>query len=94
VTVTTTVLNNGDPATGVQLSLVAYLDGEEVERFPINQSLSLPTGETPITTRYIPATGFTAGEWSFELLLEAVAPGGAAVVVARTTIEETITVTD
>jgi hypothetical protein len=92
VTVDTTVLNNGDPSTGVQLSLIAFLDGEEVERFPINQSLSLPTGETPITTRYIPATGFTTGEWTFELLLETVTPGGAAVVAARIEIETTIEV--
>jgi hypothetical protein len=92
VTVQAVIFNNGDPATGVQLSLVAYLDGEEVERFPINQSLSLPTGETPITTRYIPATGFTSGEWTFELLLETVTPGGAAVVAARIEIETTIEV--
>jgi hypothetical protein len=92
VTVDATVVNNGDPATGVQLSLIAKLNGEEVERFPINQSLSLPTGETPITTRYIPATGFTSGEWTFELLLETVTPGGAAVVAARIEIETTIEV--
>ncbi|MCC6704713.1 MAG: hypothetical protein IT334_07530 [Thermomicrobiales bacterium] len=92
VTVNASIINNGEPATGMQLSLIAFLDGEEVERFPINQSLSLPTGETPITTRYIPATGFTSGEWSFELVLETVTPSGAAVVVARTTIEETIAV--
>lgn len=94
VTLEADIVNSGEPANGVQLSLIAFLNGEEVERFPINQSLSLPTGETPITTRYIPATGFTEGEWSFELVLETVTPNGAAVVVARTMIEETIEVGD
>jgi hypothetical protein len=91
-TIESTIRNIGDPATGVQLSLIAMLDGEEVERFPISQSLSLPTGETPITTRYVPATGFTTGTWSFELVLETVSGSGAAVVVARAAIEETVVI--
>jgi len=86
------IANGGDPVANAQLSLIASVDGTEVERFPISQSLSLPTGDTPITTRYIPATGWTSGTWSFELLLETVEPGGAAVVVGRQAIEGTITI--
>jgi hypothetical protein len=86
------ISNIGDPVGNAQLSLIASVDGEEVERFPISQSLSLPTGDTPITTRYIPATGWTSGSWTFELLLETVEPGGAAVVVGRQPIEGAIVI--
>jgi hypothetical protein len=86
------ISNIGPPVANAQLSLIASVDGEEVERFPISQSLSLPSGDTPVTTRYIPATGWTTGEWSFELLLETVEPNGAAVVVGRQPIEGTITI--
>ena len=91
-TVDAVISNNGEPVANAQLSLIASVNGEEVERFPISQSLSLPTGETPITTRYIPATGWTSGEWTFELLLETVDPSGAAVVVGRQAIEGSITI--
>lgn len=92
VSIAATIRNIGEPATGVQLSLLAKRDGEEVERYPINQSLALPTGETAISARYIPATGWTSGEWSFELLLETVEPSGAAVVVTRLTLAETVSI--
>jgi hypothetical protein len=91
-TIDAIVSNSGDPVSNAQLSLVASLNGEEVERYPISQSLSLPAGDTPINTRYIPATGWTSGEWTFELLLETVEPNGAAVVVARQQIEGSITI--
>jgi hypothetical protein len=91
-TVDANISNGGDPITNAQLSLVASLNGKEVERYPISQSLSLSTGATPINTRYIPATGWTSGEWTFELLLETVEPNGAAVVVARQQIEGSITI--
>jgi hypothetical protein len=84
------IANSGEPVSNAQLSLIARVNGEEVERFPISQSLALPTGETPITTRYIPATGWTSGEWTFELLLETVDPSGAAVVVGRQVIDGSI----
>ncbi len=86
------IANTGEPIANAQLSLIASVDGNEVERFPISQSLSLPTGDTPVTTRYIPATGWTSGAWTFELLLETVEPSGAAVVVGRQAIDATITI--
>jgi len=87
-----TITNDGDPIANAQLSLIASVDGEEVERFPISQSLSLQSGDTPVSTRYIPLTGWTSGEWTFELLLETVESSGAAVVVGRQAIEGTITI--
>ncbi len=86
------ITNDGNPVANAQLSLIASVDGEEVERFPISQSLSLVSGDTPVTTRYIPATGWTSGTWTFELLLETVEPSGAAVVVGRQAIDATITI--
>ncbi len=86
------ISNFAEPVANAQLSLIASVGGEEVERFPISQSLSLPTGETPVSTRYIPATGWTTGEWTFELLLETVEPNGAAVVVGRLPIEGTVVI--
>jgi hypothetical protein len=86
------IRNNGEPVTNAQLSLIARLDGEEVERFPISQSLALPAGDTEVSTRYLPLTGWTSGEWTFELLLETVDTSGAAVVVASQPIEGTVIV--
>lgn len=86
------VTNIGPPVANAQLSLIASVDGAEVERFPISQSLSLPSGDTPVTTRYIPATGWTTGTWTFELLLETVESSGATMVVGRQAIDATITI--
>lgn len=91
-TIEATISNSGDPITNGQLSLIASVNGEEVERYPVSQSLSLPNGDTPITTRYIPATGWTAGTWTFELLLENVEPGGGSVVVGRYPIQDSISI--
>ncbi|MGN6031362.1 MAG: WxL protein peptidoglycan domain-containing protein [Thermomicrobiales bacterium] len=87
VTVNTVVSNSGDPIANGQLSLIAKKDGKEVERFPISQSLSVPTGDTPVSTRYIPAEGFTTGTWTFELLLETTDSSGAALVLAQQPID-------
>lgn len=84
------IRNSGDPVANAQLSLIAMVNGEEVDRFSISQSLALASGDTPINSRYIPATGWTSGTWSFELLLEVIDPAGAAVVVSRLPLEATI----
>lgn len=86
VSISTTVSNSGDPIANGQLSLIAKNDGKEVERFPISQSLSVPKGDTPVTTRYIPAEGFSKGTWTFDLLLETT-DGGAALVLAQQPID-------
>lgn len=91
-TIEAEIANAGDPAANAQLSLIASVDGNEAERFPISQSLALPNGTTPITTRYVPATGFTAGTWTFELVLETIDPAGVAVVVARAPVAESIVI--
>ncbi|MGD9713019.1 MAG: hypothetical protein AB7V46_13250, partial [Thermomicrobiales bacterium] len=90
VTIAAVILNRGDPVSNAQLSVVAYLNGQEIERFPVSQSLSLPAGETSISARYIPATGWQSGDWTFALLLETVEPGGASFVQASLPIPGTI----
>jgi hypothetical protein len=90
VSVEAVISNNDEPIANAQLTLVASRDGEEIERFPISQSLALPTGETPISTRYLPLEGWSSGTWTFELLLETVDPTGASVVLGRMPIEGTV----
>jgi hypothetical protein len=87
-----TISNSGEPVTNAQLSLLVSKDGDEVERFPISQSLALPGGDTDVNTRYIPLEGWSKGEWTFELLLETVESNGAAIVVASQPIEGSINV--
>jgi hypothetical protein len=87
-----TIANTGEPVTNAQLSLLVSKDGEEIESFPISQSLALPGGDTEVNTRYIPLEGWSSGEWTFELLLETVEGSGAAVVVASQPIEGSITI--
>lgn len=83
-----TVLNNtGDAITTAQMSLLVRRDDELVERFPVSQSLSLPRGTTEINTRYIPLDGFSSGTWTFELLIESVAPDGTATVLVSAPID-------
>ncbi len=90
--VSATINNTGEPVSNTQMTLIVNKDGEEVERFPMSQSLSVPPGDTHVSTRYIPLTGWTSGEWEFELLLETVEGSGAAVVVDRMPIETKVTV--
>lgn len=86
------IINNPvEPISGAQLSLLAYIDGVEVERFPISQSLSVPSGDTSISTRYIPLSGWTSGTWTFELLLEDV-QGNTAIVIGRQLVEGSIVI--
>jgi hypothetical protein len=87
-----TITNSGDPIANAQLSLIVSVDGVEVERFAINQSLALPSGETTISERYLPLTGWTSGEWTFELLLESVGADGVATVIDRHVFDEVITI--
>lgn len=89
-----TISNTGEPVANAQLSLIARLDGVEVERFPVVQSLSIPNGDTSVSTRYLPITGWTPGTWEFELLLEVVEASDAAVVVEVIPLEVDLTVGD
>lgn len=77
-----TIQNVGDPISEAQLTLIVTRDGEVVERFAVNQSLSLPAGDTQVSSRYLPIEGWSSGTWEFELVVEVVEGSGATVVVA------------
>lgn len=85
-----TIENLAEPIGNAQLTVVVSLDGQEVERFALSQSLSLPNGATSVSGRYLPLTGWTSGDWRFELVLETVGSGGVATVVDRHTFDEVI----
>ncbi|HEU0163980.1 MAG TPA: DUF916 domain-containing protein [Thermomicrobiales bacterium] len=71
-TITGTIVNTGDPVPNARLTVHVRKDGKLVEDFQLIPSLSLAQGDTPINQRYIPATGFTKGTWTFDLTLESV----------------------
>jgi len=81
--VSVTVRNQGEPVQNAELLLVVLKDGQEVETFPLAPSLALPQGETEVTQRYIPPTGWEQGTWTFSLTLNVVdGSTGAATTVA------------
>ena len=68
--VAATVNNAGDTVTGAQLNITAYKDGKLVETYVLVSPLALPGGDTSVTSRYVPADGFSKGAWSFKLSIQ------------------------
>lgn len=61
-----------------RLTLIVNRDGELVEEFVLAESLTLPLGEvTTVTQRYLPATNWESGTYTFNLRLETVDGGTA-----------------
>lgn len=69
-----TVTNPGEPVANAEVVLDVARDGEAVESFPLGPTFPLPTGETALTQRYVPPTGWEAGEWTFTVRVNAVDP--------------------
>jgi hypothetical protein len=91
--VSATITNTGDPATNARVVLHAVRDGSPVEDFTLASSLALPTGDTVVQGRYLPADGWSSGTWTFTLTLEAVdAATGQARPLDATTLGEPIVV--
>jgi hypothetical protein len=67
-----TITNQGDPVGKAELLLEVKKDGELVETFSLAASLALPQGETTVSQRYIPPTGWESGEWTFSLQLNVI----------------------
>jgi hypothetical protein len=67
-----TITNQGDPVGKAELLLEVKKDGELVETFSLAASLALPQGETTVSQRYIPPTGWESGEWTFSLQLHVI----------------------
>jgi hypothetical protein len=72
VNATVTLTNSGPALAGARLTLHVERDGVLVEDYPLNASLTIPTGETPITARYAPIAGWQPGTYTFSVKLEAV----------------------
>lgn len=58
-----------------RLSLSVYHNGEHVEDFVLADNLSLSQGVTSVTQRYLPATNWESGEYTFSLKLESTEGG-------------------
>jgi hypothetical protein len=70
--VAATIVNSGQHVVNAQFLLDVSKDGTLLETFPLASALTLPQGETVMTQRYIPPTGWEAGSWSFVLRLDVV----------------------
>jgi hypothetical protein len=77
--ISVTISNGGQALANARLTLSVTHDGKAVEDYPLSESLTLPGGDTTVQSRYIPATGWSSGTWSFALKLESVDPDTGAV---------------
>jgi hypothetical protein len=78
------VTNSGEAVNSSELVLDVVRNGELVESFTLASSLALPPGETEVLQRYVPPTGFEAGEWSFVIRLNVVDPNSDATTTVAT----------
>lgn len=58
-----------------RLSLSVYHNGEHVEDFVLADNLSLSQGVTSVSQRYLPATNWESGEYTFSLKLDSTEGG-------------------
>lgn len=70
--VSVTLNNTGSPLPAARVTLHVKLNGSVVEDYALSPSLALPTGLTVIEQRYLPATGWQSGTYTFSLTVEAV----------------------
>ena len=67
-----TILNGGAEIPAANVSLTVLRDGEKVEDYPLANNVILPTGETVVTGRYIPADAWTPGTYTFQVTVSSV----------------------
>lgn len=87
------ISNNGEVIENARVSIVTYKDGEEVDRYPIMQAVTIQPGTTPIEARYSLPGGFTDGTYTFEVTIE-LGDSGSQTVLVTQPIEYEITVGD
>jgi hypothetical protein len=90
--VTATITNNGQGIPTSRVSLVAMRDGEEVETYDLAVNQAILQGESTINQRYIPASGWETGTWTFQLLVAAVDASGTETILAEVDVDEGIIV--
>ena len=69
-----TITNGGEPAPSAEVLLDVMRDGAAVETFSLAPLFSLPAGETTVSQRYVPPTGWEPGTWTFVVRLNVVDP--------------------
>jgi hypothetical protein len=72
--VSLTLSNAGTPVDKAEVVMDVLRDGELLETFVLAPSVSLPQGDTTLTQRYIPPTGWESGTWTFVLKLNVIDP--------------------
>ena len=87
------ISNPADPIENARVSIVTHQDGEEVDRYPILQGVTLATGTTPLEARYALPGGFTDGTYTFAVTIELGSSGSQTVLVSQT-IDFEVTVDD
>lgn len=70
------LLNNGSQLPASNVNLVVLRAGEEVDVFPLATNQVLLTGTNVYTSRYIPATEWESGTYTFRLEVYSVDPSG------------------
>jgi hypothetical protein len=88
-----TINNDGSNIPTANVVLRVSKDGKPVEDYPLAQNQALPTGQTIINQRYIPATGWEAGNYTFEIVVSSVdSANGTEAVLASQSLDAAIAV--
>jgi hypothetical protein len=87
-----TLVNNGNGIPTGKAILIVQRDGELVEEYALLQNVAMPSGESTVTQRYIPITGWEPGDYTFELEIWNVGSDGTETLIATVLIEEIISV--
>jgi hypothetical protein len=72
--VSVTVTNDGQPIPTAEVLLDVILDGEPLETFPLAAAVPLPQGDSVVSQRYIPPSGWESGTWSFVVRVNVIDP--------------------
>lgn len=73
--VAVTITNAGSPIPTANVTLKVMRDGEPVEDYPLAQNQALLTGDTTVSQRYLPATGWQSGTYTFQVEVASVNDG-------------------
>lgn len=68
--------NGGSQLPSVDVTLKVWFDGDFLEDYPLAQNQVFLQGTNTYTTRYIPASGWESGTYSFTVEVSAVDPNG------------------
>ncbi|HET9662256.1 MAG TPA: hypothetical protein VFP05_18160 [Thermomicrobiales bacterium] len=85
-----TINNSGEAIPTGKVVLSVSIDGEPVEDYILSQNQAMPQGSSTISDRYIPATGWESGTYTFEVIVYSVDASGTESIIATVPIEDTI----